>query len=261
MQQKWKNIRTSFRRELKRLAGAKSGAAASRKSPYTYFLQLQFLKDSCELNKTQGNMDEPADDNESEDNSARRRVRSRSPITKKKIQTEEEERGNLVNILKQSVTMREERERIQESDSDRLFLLALLPDLKKIPEYRKLSTKMELINIINKNQENPIQTNYARIPSSNEQYFHGYTSRSNYTINSGQYRPSQDYSAPRTTDYRYDYTHSVPSTSHGGHVLQGYSTSPPNMEETITETINEVLSPTNTIVSEESQASQLIDLF
>ncbi|XP_049782598.1 uncharacterized protein LOC126184267 [Schistocerca cancellata] len=44
----------------------------------------------------------------------------------------------LIDVLQQSIALREERERNQESDSDRLFLISLLEDMKKIPEQRKL---------------------------------------------------------------------------------------------------------------------------
>ncbi|KAL1509956.1 hypothetical protein ABEB36_004620 [Hypothenemus hampei] len=69
--------------------------------------------------------------------------------------------------------MREERERRLECDSDRLFLLSLLPDFKKIPEYRRLSIKMEPIRVIKRNQELAIPFNHTTIRE-NEQNTHGY---------------------------------------------------------------------------------------
>ncbi|KAL1488181.1 hypothetical protein ABEB36_015139 [Hypothenemus hampei] len=117
LQQRWKNIRTCFTRELKRRAGAKSGSTASRKSPYIYFDQLQFLRKTVENTQTQ------------------------ISLNKSYIAETDDECCNIP-------TLREERERKQESDSDRLFMLSLLEDFKNIPKHRKLSTRMELIDVI-----------------------------------------------------------------------------------------------------------------
>ncbi|KAF5297990.1 hypothetical protein FQA39_LY11865 [Lamprigera yunnana] len=56
LQQKWKDIRTSFTKELKRRAGAESGLAASGKSPYVYVDQLHFLRQTVVNNTTQSSM-------------------------------------------------------------------------------------------------------------------------------------------------------------------------------------------------------------
>lgn len=77
------------------------------------------------------------------------RTQGERPVYKKKKSSDDE---NLVQVLRESIAMREERERQQESDSDRLFMLSLLDDFKNIPRYRKLSTKMELIEVIKRAQ-------------------------------------------------------------------------------------------------------------
>lgn len=71
------------------------------------------------------------------------------PVSKKKKTSDDD---NLVQVLRESIVMREERERQQESDSDRLFILSLLDDFKYIPRHRKLSTKIELIEVIKRAQ-------------------------------------------------------------------------------------------------------------
>ncbi|XP_050663753.1 uncharacterized protein LOC126964596 [Leptidea sinapis] len=58
LQMKWKNIRDTFTRELRRLKGAKSGSAAKRKSAYIYFDQLQFLMPTLEINETSASLSE-----------------------------------------------------------------------------------------------------------------------------------------------------------------------------------------------------------
>ncbi|CAG5023386.1 unnamed protein product [Parnassius apollo] len=76
-------------------------------------------------------------------------IQGKRPVSKNKKTCDDE---NLVQVLKESIAIREERERKQESDSDRLFMLSLLEDFKNIPKHRKLSTRMELIDVIKRAQ-------------------------------------------------------------------------------------------------------------
>lgn len=72
-------------------------------------------------------------------------------IRKKSKQKKKENADmELAATLKASLESREKREAEAEGDSDRLFLLSLLPYLKKIPENEKLTTRLELMNVINK---------------------------------------------------------------------------------------------------------------
>ena len=50
--------------------------------------------------------------------------------------------------LKSSVQAREEREKNQENDDDRMFLLSLLNSMKKFPENMKLEVRSQIIQII-----------------------------------------------------------------------------------------------------------------
>lgn len=102
LQQKWKNIRTSFSRELKRRSGAKSGAAASRKSSYVYFPQLQFLEETVQNNQTQTSIDET----EVVSNHEGGDVQIRPPVAKKKKKSDDD---SLIEIFKESVSLRENR--------------------------------------------------------------------------------------------------------------------------------------------------------
>ncbi|XP_049765035.1 uncharacterized protein LOC126094603 [Schistocerca cancellata] len=155
LQQKWKTIRTSFSKELKRIAGAKSGSAALRKSPNVYFEQLQFLKETVVDNITQGSLDE-TDIAESNYGSCG----IQSPSMPRKKQKSNDDR--LIDVLQQSIALKEECERHPESDSDRLFLLSLLEDMKKIPVHCKLTTKMEVIDIIKRVQMLPLRAYHPR---------------------------------------------------------------------------------------------------
>lgn len=77
-----------------------------------------------------------------------------SPVTKKKSDDD-----SLIEVLKKSILLRENHDMKQEFDADRLFMLSLLDDFRKIPEHRKLSTKMELLDIIKRAQNLTLEIN------------------------------------------------------------------------------------------------------
>ena len=64
-----------------------------------------------------------------------------------KAQSDSQEDG-ILQVLKYSIKAREEREKNQDSDDDRLFLLSLLNPLKKVPEPRKQQVRAELMQVI-----------------------------------------------------------------------------------------------------------------
>ncbi|XP_049771163.1 uncharacterized protein LOC126136425 [Schistocerca cancellata] len=131
----------------------------------------------------------------------------------------------LIDVLQQSIPLREERERNQESDSDGLFLLSLLEDMKEIPEQRKLTTKLEITDVIKRAQMLPLRihhqgySNYASEPtvtgaysrryepeaSSRRQFQHGCVLQPNdgrADFRRGQKESRRDYSTLNT--YRQD---------------------------------------------------------
>ena len=57
---------------------------------------------------------------------------------------------DIFRVLKSSVQAREEREKNQENDDDRMFLLSLLNPMKKVPENMKLEVRSQIIQIIAK---------------------------------------------------------------------------------------------------------------
>lgn len=124
-------------------------SAAARKSPYIYFNQLLFLKPTVEQNSTESNLND-ADDNV--DNPIPESISQATSRSKKKKVESNIEREDLVSILKESINSRNERESRYENDSDRMFLLSLLHDFKTIPESAKMSTKVEIINLIQRAQ-------------------------------------------------------------------------------------------------------------
>lgn len=89
-------------------------------------------------------------------------VQIRPPVAKKKKKSDDD---SLIEVLKESISLRKNREMKQESDADRLFMLSLLEDFRKIPEDRRLSTKMELLDVIKRAQT-------LRPEINNQSYFH-----------------------------------------------------------------------------------------
>jgi len=74
-------------------------------------------------NQTQASIDEM----EVVSNDEGGNVQIRSPVAKKKKKSEDD---SLIEVLKESISLRENRERKQECDSDRLVMLSLLDALK-----------------------------------------------------------------------------------------------------------------------------------
>lgn len=142
---------------MRRLKKLKSGSAAERKTPYVYTAQLSFLKTfstgitttGSKTQETAASIVDTANDNPEGpyDTQKERIIRKKS---KRKNNDADEE---LAATLKASLESRDKREAAAEADSDRLFLLSLLPDLKKVPEHEKLSTKLELMTVIKKKLE------------------------------------------------------------------------------------------------------------
>lgn len=143
----------------------KTGSATDRKGQYIYFSQLSFLSKCSGGVPTEGDktkemaetkarttiqVEGPYDTSSKSSGSLKRNKRAKSDYND----------SDLIATLKYSVESREERDRQAESDHDRLFLLSLLPEIKKIPENLKLSTKMEILSIIQRNQTAAFSKDY-----------------------------------------------------------------------------------------------------
>lgn len=162
------------------------------------------------MNETQNSMDETRT---AETNANSGSTQGERPVSKKKKTSDDD---NLVQVLRESIVMREERERQQESDSVRLFMLSLLNDFKNIPKHRKLSTKMELIEVIKRAQMETHDSEFSPFRQRYVDYEPGTSAARSYrpqTSFSGQYRQGQGYSTeygPEITSsgqYRYGTRH------------------------------------------------------
>lgn len=147
LQKKWKNIRDCFFREIRRLKNVRSGGAAPKRNTYIYFDQLQFLKVLTECGPTASNIERDIEPKAAEISETQSSQAYRPPQKKKR--TDDAVGMEMVNVLKANIQSREESER---HDSDKLFLLSLLDDFKKIPHCSKSGAKIEMINLVQKYQ-------------------------------------------------------------------------------------------------------------
>ncbi|XP_021931336.1 uncharacterized protein LOC110835438 [Zootermopsis nevadensis] len=126
LQKKWKNLRDSYFRELRRLKNIRIGAAAPKKNSYIYFQQLHFLKVVAETSDTPSSQ-------------------TYRPPPKK---TSTEDYVGLEMVIHTATGYKPICIESEHHDSDKLFLLSLLDDFKKIPDYSKSTAKIELIKLI-----------------------------------------------------------------------------------------------------------------
>jgi hypothetical protein len=151
LQKKWKNIRDSYFRELRRLKNIRRRAAAPKNYLYIYFHQLRFHKVAAESIQSASNIEHPTEPEAAEnlDTQSSQTYRPRQ----KETHTEDYIGLEIVNILKSSLQSGKESER---HDSDKLFLLSLVDDFKKMPDYSKGGAKIEMINLIHSYQPQPV---------------------------------------------------------------------------------------------------------
>ncbi|KAJ8720506.1 hypothetical protein PYW08_005971 [Mythimna loreyi] len=138
LMKKWRNIRDNFVKASKNLKNMKSSSGGKHKSPYKYYNTLLFLKDSIR-NDTDSDIS-----NDSSKNTDGRKQKRKKKTNKDAIEQQ------LVSVLSKKLEYKKEKE----SDDDKLFLLSLLSEFKKIPESNKLDARCEIIRVI-KNAQKP----------------------------------------------------------------------------------------------------------
>lgn len=179
LQKKWKSLRGNYTREIKKLKNIGSGSETSKKDRYTHFKRLQFLQTSREnydtkskfnrINENLNNQDineenmrtnTEGTDSNTETFKFPNDIRPKGKRIKLKLDDE-----MFANILEKSLEQKREH-KIQEEDGDKLFCLSLYKEIKKVPESRRLKTKIEIYNIILKNQNiYPHQLQSQELPS------------------------------------------------------------------------------------------------
>lgn len=127
-----------------------------------YFERLSFLQKSIENKETTTNIEEAKNEESVDfikDQNNFVNVRDiRSPPNKRKKKTLSENR--LADILEESIQSRDKIQRelsenITNQDEDKLFCLSLYKEFKKVPENKRLATKIELLKVIEQGQTLP----------------------------------------------------------------------------------------------------------
>ncbi|KAG8254448.1 hypothetical protein J6590_008901 [Homalodisca vitripennis] len=187
LQKKWKNIR---QRE-----------AEAEKTPYVFYNTLTFLNTNNPPTNTHSNVDRQDPDNtdllhlDIETPAANPDPTGpyETRVLAKKRKPKDEVGQQLVKILKDSAEERRNREIELTSDEDRLFLMSLVSDLKKVPAHLKLSVKRQLMAVLEQNQVTPAgRTSYT-----------GYAQNQNYQYPSHSGSNAQFAPGYSTTPYGY----------------------------------------------------------
>lgn len=205
-------MKDSYAREKRRLSVVKSGSATERKSPYIYFNILTFLNTNTPPTNTHSNIS-TEDPDETQIELEVEPITSRAPfetrVLAKKRKPQDDVGQQLIKVLKDSAEDRRKRENDMLLDEDRLFMLSLVNEFKKVPDELKLSVKRQFLNILEENQPRNTsgintrqyqgQHNYqcSTYPSYNQQYSQG--------GNNFQFTSRESISTPRSTPSSEDY--------------------------------------------------------
>lgn len=182
------------------------------KSSYLYYRRLQFLQPTINKNSTDSNFettDVGSDENlESSTETPIEKDSSRAPNEECTFKSPLQQRKKIklhpadehfANIIEKSLNQRNTVEK-KEDDEDKLFCLSLYKEIKKVPEAMRLKTKIEIYNVLLKNQSkqtHPQPPNNTDISKSN----HVSTS---YSQQNNQRFAYPQYDCPNFTTIPYD---------------------------------------------------------
>ncbi|XP_054263765.1 uncharacterized protein LOC128987091 [Macrosteles quadrilineatus] len=173
LQKKWRHLKDSYCREKRRLSCMKSGSAPDRKTPYVYFNILSFLNKASPPTTTQASIArediETHPGLETEDDIDSPTGPYQAKVVAKKKKQDDEVGKQLVNVLKQGNEDRKKMDKEFFKDEDKLFMMSLVNDFKKIPEHLKLSAKRQILTVIEEHQRSfsynqSLQANYHLAP-------------------------------------------------------------------------------------------------
>lgn len=168
LQKRWRNLRDNFARELNK---KRYNSNHKRKSTYVYFDSLFFLSNVIKCrNESSQNTGDTSMDSEFQENAETNRnscklvfLQGRDDELKQEIEEADEDsnfqstsqgwNSYVEESLEHSESKLRRIERSKSDDDDELFLLSLLGPLKKIPEHRRLYTRVEILKVIIDAQE------------------------------------------------------------------------------------------------------------
>lgn len=139
LQKKWKVLRDGYNRYTKKIK-PKSGSAVTKIRPYPYYDQLSFLK---VFEARPEKSDSLKETSEGSDHNKESPKKSGSALKRKLNKTEDE----IIDKLSKRIDEKPSSNLAVEDD-DKLFLLSLAGEFKKIKDQYKLDARSEIINVI-----------------------------------------------------------------------------------------------------------------
>ncbi|XP_072944712.1 uncharacterized protein [Epargyreus clarus] len=168
LKKKWKNLRDTYSKELKKIHKSQSKASSSNsESTWKYFTLLQFLKDEYMPFLTESNLDEDSNEMDENDDIPVEDLCEKTPspspscssfpndsftITqplKRKQQSIQDIRAEYLEMERKKLKIlekdiyKDKRDDIQRSD-DYHFLMSILPEMEKLPPMQKLRLRNKI---------------------------------------------------------------------------------------------------------------------
>lgn len=238
VQSKWKTLRDGFARYCRTLK-RKSGSGVSTPKQYTFYDQLLFLKDvTQDKGQSISNFDTPSQTNPPPT------VQSTEAEPKRQRKRQSYGEDALIEKLTKNLNDKldkAERDPSPPPDEDKLFLLSLVSDFKKITADFKLDAKLEVIQVIKHYKS-------LSMPSTSHSSYNypGYSTTTHPARPQNQVTDNESMSSQNSMQY------TMPSTSHSSYNYSGYSTTthPPRPESQLTNNESSEDSVSNTIITD-----------
>src|SRR5258705_6707353 len=156
LHRRWKSLRDCYGRELQKQKSERSGSAASSRKQYIYFEQLRFLEPVCcptETNIEDDGGGVMVDQLDEQDHRESEYIVDHPPLPPaKRSRKKKNDDDELIQVLKQKVAQ-QGNESFPAGDHDALFMMSLVPEIKKVPENQRLLLKTQFMNTTIRAQE------------------------------------------------------------------------------------------------------------
>lgn len=177
---------------MKKMKTLKSGSAAESKFTSAYFQRLTFLQPTVQkkisdssFEAEDGNINDTSESVDKNIDSSSRPPGENPPATKKyKLHPADE---HFAKILEKSIAQRKPIEK-EEDDEDKLFCLSLFKEIKKVPEQNRLRLKIEIYNLIARQQ---VQENSAQVSNASQYEFSSPTNQPSTSFSQYNAQPQE----------------------------------------------------------------------
>ncbi|CAG4936439.1 unnamed protein product [Parnassius apollo] len=220
LQKKWKVLRDGFRRYVNKTKKIKSGSGAIKLRQYVYYHQLSFL---LPLTEEKAGTEDSLENESTEDAVTEEKIPQRG---RKRTSTSKED--NLITQLAINLNKKYNETTFDDkTDDDKLFLMALHGDFKKISDDYKLDAKTDILKVIKKYKVLSSDVNlYSNQTSLRSQFNYHQPSYSQFS-----HQSSSSYSQPSYDDFSSGYSTGPPQASTSRplqtDITIGYSTGVP----------------------------------